>query len=158
MRRYEGAWHLEEKTFLPDSFVVEEEEPTFLDELPPQQKIILLNREGQTFLQEFCGSDHHIVLSKGRIRNGKTEVRPVPCAAGTPDFQDRPPQTSGTAECSGNGACGKAVCGAGGCGERLKPKNKKKHDGGEYGMSAKKEEKTIKIQHWKVHRPVSDVI
>lgn len=74
MRRYEGAWHLEEKTFLPDSFVVEEEEPTFLDELQPQQKIILLNREGQTFLQEFCGSDHHIALSKGRIRNGKTEV------------------------------------------------------------------------------------
>lgn len=74
MRRYEGVWHLEEKTFLPDSFVVEEEEPTFLDELQPQQKIILLNREGQTFLQEFCGSDHHIALSKGRIRNGKTEV------------------------------------------------------------------------------------
>lgn len=74
MRRYEGAWHLEEKTFFPDSFVVKEEEPTFLNELQPQQKIILLNREGQTFLQEFCGSDHHIALSKGRIRNGKTEV------------------------------------------------------------------------------------
>lgn len=74
MRRYEGAWHLEEKTFLPDSFVVKEEEPTFLDELPPQRKVIPLNREGQTFLQEFCGSDHHIALSKGRIRNGKTEV------------------------------------------------------------------------------------
>ena len=74
MRRYEGAWHLEEKTFLPDSFVVEEEEPTFLDELQQQQKVIPLKREGQTFLQEFCGSDHHIALSKGRIRNGKTEV------------------------------------------------------------------------------------
>lgn len=74
MRRYEGAWHLEEKTFLPDSFVVEEEEPTFLDELQPQQKVIPLKREGQTFLQEFCGSDHHIALSKGRIWNGKTEV------------------------------------------------------------------------------------
>lgn len=74
MRRYEGAWHLEEKTFLPDSFVVEEEETTFLDELPPQRKVIPLNREGQTFLQEFCGSNHHIALSKGRIRNGKTEV------------------------------------------------------------------------------------
>lgn len=74
MRRYEGAWHLEEKTFLPDSFVVEEEEPTFLDELQQQQKVIPLKWEGQTFLQEFCGSDHHIALSKGRIWNGKTEV------------------------------------------------------------------------------------
>ena len=53
---------------------MKEEEHTFLDELPPQRKVIPLNREGQTFLQEFCGSDHHITLSKGRIRNGKTEV------------------------------------------------------------------------------------
>ena len=74
MRRYEGAWHLEEKTFLPDSFVVKEEEHTFLDELLPQRKVIPLNREGQIFLQKFCGSDHHIALSKGRIRDGKTEV------------------------------------------------------------------------------------
>ena len=73
MRRYEGVWHLEEKTFLPDSFVVEKEENALLDELP-RRKVIPLNREGQTFLQEFCDSDHHIALSKGRIRNGKTEV------------------------------------------------------------------------------------
>ena len=33
---------------------------------------------------------------------------------------------------------------------RTETKEQEKHVGGEYGMSAKKEEKTIKIQHWKV--------
>lgn len=33
---------------------------------------------------------------------------------------------------------------------KTETKEQEKHVGGEYGMSAKKEEKTIKIQHWKV--------
>lgn len=75
MRRYQGEWHMEEKPLFPDSFFVEKEKgKTFLEELPPQSEIQLLEPEEGQFLQNFCGSTHHSNLSQGRIREGRTEV------------------------------------------------------------------------------------
>jgi len=86
LRRYEGAWHLEQKLMFPAHvFLESENEGSLLQELEKcsiaaKQKNLLvrMNKEEEQFLRILCGKDHHLQISKGIICKGAAHITEGP--------------------------------------------------------------------------------
>ncbi len=85
LRRYKGAWHLEQKLLFPAHvFLESENEDILLQELakcnvtakagPPIQ----INKEEEQFLRILCGKEHHLRISKGVICKGAAHITEGP--------------------------------------------------------------------------------
>lgn len=91
MKRYQGSWHLETHNMFPDYvFLESENQQALFDELEQyrgiatamkeQNLLIPISGEEERLLQELCGSEHHMTMSKGVIQDGITHVTEGPLA------------------------------------------------------------------------------
>ena len=89
MRRYEGTWHMERQILLPDYVFLEsrdkerlikelEKTPDMRELLPDCSPVIPLEPEEEAFLRSLCGTNHHLVMSRGVIRDGRPFVTEGP--------------------------------------------------------------------------------
>ena len=89
MRRYQGAWHLEQQPMFPHYLFLESENgEQLLEELAEYEDfvtvfrekdyLIPVHREEEQFLRGICGNSHHLSMSRGYIRNGQTCVTEGP--------------------------------------------------------------------------------
>lgn len=89
MRRYGGAWHVEQKPMFPGYILLESEDGKRLaEELKESGRFV--SREGDRnvlmkledheaeFLQKLCGREHHLRMSRGYIKGGQTYVTEGP--------------------------------------------------------------------------------
>lgn len=85
MRRYGGAWHLEQKPLFPHYLFLESgDEGKLTEELKKYSqvfpvlesggKLIRVEPEEEKALRLLCGASHHSQMSRGYIRNGQTVV------------------------------------------------------------------------------------
>ena len=75
MKRYEGSWHLICEPLLSGYFFLKTEESKVLEEA---QDSIPIDSGEERFLKELGGRDHHVPMSRGYIREGKTCVTEGP--------------------------------------------------------------------------------
>lgn len=75
MKRYEGSWHLICEPLLSGYFFLKTEESKVLEEA---QDSIPIDSGEERFLMELGGRDHHVPMSRGYIREGKTCVTEGP--------------------------------------------------------------------------------
>lgn len=91
MKRYEGSWHIEKRELFPDSVFVETGDSGELLKylfccehlLIPREDGSLAGRvapDEESFLRKLCGPAHHLSMSQGYIRDGKTYVVEGPLA------------------------------------------------------------------------------
>lgn len=91
MKRYKGSWHIEKRELFPDVVFVETGDLGELskriscceDLLSPREDGSLVGRiapDEESFLRKLCGSAHHLSMSQGYIRDGKTYVVEGPLA------------------------------------------------------------------------------
>lgn len=91
MKRYQGSWHLEKEKMFPDYIFLESDDGEGLyQELEPYRlavqpvesgydKILLpVESEEEQLLQELCGNERNMSMSKGIIRSGITQVTEGP--------------------------------------------------------------------------------
>lgn len=89
MRKYEGQWHQEIMPMFPGYVFLESDNEDLLSEeldryrhtvtvLEHLQGLSKVFPEEETFLKQLCGSDHHMNMSRGVIRNGITYVTEGP--------------------------------------------------------------------------------
>lgn len=89
MKRYQGAWHIESRYLFPDSiFLKENDGERFLhlfrdiySELLQETEACALtsvDEKAVDFLQELCGKEQHMPLSRGYIHDGTTFVTEGP--------------------------------------------------------------------------------
>ena len=89
MRRYQGAWHLEQQPLFPNYVFLETKDGKQLSEelqqyqhivqaLGEKDCLIPLHQEEEQFLQNLCGESHHLNMSRGYISNGQTHVTEGP--------------------------------------------------------------------------------
>ena len=89
MRRYQGDWHVEKLSLFPDYFFIESmDEAGLRDELEQYKTVfyalgakdvlIPVGREEEAFLQKICDRSHHLGMSRGVIRDGRTWVTEGP--------------------------------------------------------------------------------
>ena len=89
MRRYGGAWHLEQQLLFPHYLFLEsrdegklaEELKRYAPVLPVFEsggKLIRVEPEEERLLRMICGEGHHSRMSRGYIRDGQTVVTEGP--------------------------------------------------------------------------------
>lgn len=89
MRRYQGAWHVEQKNLFPKYVILESGSPKQLvqvlessrdmaDLLKEECPVIPIKEEREQLLRELCGSERHLPMSKGVIRSGQTYITEGP--------------------------------------------------------------------------------
>lgn len=89
MRKYEGKWHIEQKSMFPEYVFLESEDKeqlskeleqyqNFLTILGGGNLLVPVHKEEEQFLRRLCGRTHHSMMSKGYIRNGYTYVTEGP--------------------------------------------------------------------------------
>lgn len=91
MKRYQGGWHLEKEKMFPDYIFLESDDSERLfQELEPyrlaaepmeskQGKVLLpVEAEEEQLLQELCGDERNMSMSKGIIHQGITRVTEGP--------------------------------------------------------------------------------
>lgn len=90
MKKYQGEWHQEERIAFPDHIFLETKnaDALLLDiekcyqtgKLSQQmiQQIVGLQPEQEDFLRKVLGSEKHVELSKGYIKDGRTYVTQGP--------------------------------------------------------------------------------
>ncbi len=79
MRRYEGAWHMEQRPlFAGHVFLESENTEQLLAEQKgfgtPGTRLFSILPQEERFLRLLCGEDHHLGFSRGYIREGRTYV------------------------------------------------------------------------------------
>ncbi len=82
MRKYEGVWHLERQLLFPGSVFLESNNEEILSE--ELEKCVDIDRhenfcirmfpKEEQFLKRLCGQKHHLEMSRGVIRMGKTQI------------------------------------------------------------------------------------
>ncbi len=85
LRRYKGAWNLEQKLLFPAHvFLESENEDILLQELAKcsvaakANPLIQISKEEEQFLRILCGKDHHLQISKGIICKGAAHITEGP--------------------------------------------------------------------------------
>lgn len=85
MRRYEGAWHVEERNLVPSCvFLVSRDGRLLAEELwkcgilGERDGVCEVCREAEEFLRGLYGEGRHLEMSKGIIRDGRPEVTAGP--------------------------------------------------------------------------------
>ena len=90
MKKYQGAWHMEQKPIFSQAFLIETAEKDRLQELLGQwqptadmsrsiaEKSIELLPEQESFLRGFLGEKQHLHMSRGHIREGQTYITEGP--------------------------------------------------------------------------------
>lgn len=90
MKKYQGAWHMEQKPIFSQAFLIETAEKDRLQELLGQWKptadmsrsiaenSIELLPEQENFLRGFLGEKQHLHMSRGHIREGQTYITEGP--------------------------------------------------------------------------------
>ena len=89
MRRYEGAWHLEQQRMFPGYVFLEsgdgaklvrrmKEIPYLKEVLAGNGPLVPLEEREELFLRRLCGEGHHFGMSRGYIQDGRTFVTDGP--------------------------------------------------------------------------------
>ena len=89
MRRYEGAWHLEQQRMFPGYVFLgsgdagqltrEMKEISYTKQILAESgPLIPLEQEEETFLRQLCGDKHHFGMSRGYIQDRRTFVTEGP--------------------------------------------------------------------------------
>lgn len=85
MRRYEGAWHMEQKVLFPSYIILESNDGVLLEEeirnrslLGPGREFSPISQDEENFLRRICGKKYHLKMSKGVIRQGVTTITDGP--------------------------------------------------------------------------------
>lgn len=86
LRRFEGAWQMEQKLLFPEHIFLESENEDILSkELKKwsvsgkqENRLIPMDREEEQFLKKLCGEDHHLQISRGIICKGAAHITEGP--------------------------------------------------------------------------------
>lgn len=90
MRKYEGAWHMEQREAFPECIFLETDMPECLfEEMKKYADVIgsltqtplvpvMLSKEEEQFIENLFGSRRHLTMSKGYIMSGKAHVTDGP--------------------------------------------------------------------------------
>ena len=82
MKKYQGAWHMEQKPIFSQAFLIEtaekDRQPTADMSRSIAEKSIELLPEQESFLRGFLGEKQHLHMSRGHIREGQTYITEGP--------------------------------------------------------------------------------
>ncbi len=85
LRRYEGAWHLEQKILFPANVFLESANEDILSKelgkcniTVKKNPLVRMNQEEEQFLRTLCGRKHHLEISKGIIYKGIAHITEGP--------------------------------------------------------------------------------
>mgnify|MGYP004488466165 CR=1 FL=1 len=77
MKRYQGAWHIEQKPVFPEYIFLESDQKTsYTDEYVTESSLLLPEQE--KLLRNLFGKEGHIPMSVGYIKDGCTHVTAGP--------------------------------------------------------------------------------
>ena len=89
MRRFQGEWHMEKQLMFPAGvFLESDDEATLMEELRRYSKkakpgavfkaLAPVKKSEEMFLKSLCGESRHLVMSKGVIQDGITQITEGP--------------------------------------------------------------------------------
>ena len=89
LKKYKGKWHLERLPLFPGYVFLEsnipkklisciENHPYICAGLDIEAELMVLKQEEEELLKKLCGSEHHLAMSRGFIRDGITYVTEGP--------------------------------------------------------------------------------
>lgn len=81
MKRYQGAWHVEQMPLFPKDIILEAGDPGLLSRELKENHVTayqFLDQEGEAVFRSLWDADHHLVMSVGCIENGHTYVTEGP--------------------------------------------------------------------------------